>query len=74
MKLMTLIIGPLIAYLLVRYRGAVLEFTGDWEWAQRIFGSGGTAFAIVLVAIGVFFGSIAYAFGVLELGAEGLRQ
>lgn len=52
------ILGILIAYLLLRYRGKVYDFTGPWGFAERYLGAGGTSTAMVLLAIIIFLISV----------------
>lgn len=66
MRFLVLILGSLVAYLMLKYRGAVKQFTGDFAWAEKYLGSGGTNTFIVLFAIGVFVLSLMYALGTLE--------
>lgn len=54
------ILGMLISYLLIRYRGKIYEFTGSWSFADKI---GGTGNAIVLVAILLFILSVTVMLG-----------
>jgi hypothetical protein len=54
------ILGMIISYLLIRYRGKIYEFTGSWSFADKI---GGTGNAIVLVAIVLFFLSLTVMLG-----------
>jgi len=41
-------------------------FTGDFSWAEKYLGSGGTNTFIVLFAIGVFILSLMYSLGTLD--------
>lgn len=47
-----------MAYLLVRYRRRIYDFTGPWGLVERYLGQGSTGAAIVLVAILLFFMAI----------------
>lgn len=55
-----------IAYLMLRYRRNVKEFTGDIGFAERVFGMGGTNTFIIIFSILVFVGSLMYALGTLQ--------
>jgi len=65
-KWLVVIICWPIAYLLLRYRRAVKEFTGDIGFAERIFGMGGTNTFIVIFGILVFVLSLMYVLGTLQ--------
>ena len=62
---MVIICWP-IAYLMLKYRRAVKEFTGDIGFAERIFGMGGTNTFIIIFALVVFILSLMYALGTLQ--------
>ena len=72
MKFFVLILGAVVAFLLLRYRGVVKQFTGEFDWAEKYLGNGGTNTFIVLFGIGVFVLSLMYALGTLEalIGAK----
>ncbi|MCT4591797.1 MAG: hypothetical protein N4A36_00195 [Candidatus Gracilibacteria bacterium] len=53
------LIGISTALILVKFRYKIIEFTGDWGWAERYLGNGGSVRAVVLIAIILFFASIA---------------
>jgi|GEM_PF-3282643 len=55
------ILGIAVAYLLVRFRGNVYNFTGPWSFAEKYFG--GTNAGILLIAILIFFLSVATLLG-----------
>lgn len=52
------LIGIGCSYLLVRYRGAIINFTGPWGWAERFLGPGQSYNAAVFLGIFVFFFSV----------------
>jgi len=66
MKFLILILGSVTSFLLLKYRGAIKMFTGDFSWAEKYLGSGGTNTFIVLFAIGVFILSLMYSLGTLD--------
>lgn len=51
----------LLGFFVLYYTRQVKSFTGSWNWAERIFGTGGTYTAIKL--LGVFFIIFAFAYG-----------
>ncbi len=65
-KWMIVIISWPIAYLMLKYRRAVKEFTGDIGFAERIFGMGGTNMFIIIFAMLVFILSLMYALGTIQ--------
>ena len=65
-KWLVVIISWPIAYLMLKYRRAVKEFTGDIGFAERIFGMGGTNTFIIIFAILVFILSLMYALGTIQ--------
>jgi len=60
------IIGVIIAYLLVRFRRQIIDFTGYWGWAEKYLGAGKSETACVLIGIITFFISITMMFGLLD--------
>ena len=63
--IVVLICWPL-AYLILKYRRQVKEFTGDIGFAERIFGMGGTNSFIIIFGMLVFILSLMYALGTLQ--------
>ena len=57
-KILVLVVGSLVAFLMLKYRGPIKQFTGDFSFAEKYLGSGGTNTFIVLFAILVFVFSI----------------
>jgi len=55
-----------IAYLMLKYRRQVKEFTGDIGFAEKIFGMGGTNTFIIIFAILASVLSLMYALGTLQ--------
>ena len=51
---------------MLKYRGAIKNFTGDIAFAEKYLGSGGTNTLIVILAVFAFIGSLMYAFGTLQ--------
>lgn len=66
MRYITLIIGITVAYLLIRYRKVIHDFTGEFGFAEKYLGSGGTYTFIVLFGIIIFIGSVMNFFGTLD--------
>lgn len=66
MKFLVLIIGSAVAFLMLKYRRPIKDFTGDIGFAEKVFGMGGTNTFIVVLAIGVFVASLMYALGTFQ--------
>ncbi len=60
------LLGIAASYLVLRYRKHVIGFTGQWSWAEKIFGPGHTDLALFLVAVFVFFFSVAVMTGFMD--------
>ena len=56
-----------IAYLLMRFRKPLHDFTGDIGFAEQYLGSGGTYTFFVLLGVLVFIIGLMYAFGTLQV-------
>jgi len=65
-KILAILIGWPVAFLILKYRRVVKEFTGDFAIAEKYLGMGGTNTFIVLFGILIFIGSLMYALGTLE--------
>ena len=65
-KFLVLVIGSVIAFLILRYRRPLKEFTGDIGFAEKYLGSGGTNTFIVLLGVAVFILSLMYSLGTLQ--------
>lgn len=65
-KFIAILICWPLAVLMLKYRRAIRDFTGEIGFAEKFLGSGGTNTLIVLLAIAVFIGSIMYALGTLQ--------
>ena len=64
-KFLVLICGSLIAFLLLKYRGPIKQFTGDFDFAEKYLGTGGTNTFFVLLAILIFVITLMYFTGTL---------
>ncbi len=75
-KFIVLILGSLIAFLMLKYRGQVKQFTGNVDFAEKYLGSGGTNTLIVILALLIFVLCLMYSTGTLDSlipsGVEGL--
>nr|MDD3719849.1 hypothetical protein [Candidatus Gracilibacteria bacterium] len=60
-----LLIG--FGYLLIRYRRNVHSWTGNWVWAEKYLGSGGTYVALTFFGLFLIFLGAIYPFGGLAL-------
>lgn len=74
MRIVWGIIGILLAYVMIRYRKQVVDWTGKIAWAERYLGMGGTYNAMVLFAVGVFLFSLLYMTGNVDFVFGGLGK
>lgn len=65
-KVLAILIGWPLAFLFLKYRRPIKEFTGDFAWAEKYLGMGGTNTFIVLFGVLIFILSLMYALGTLE--------
>jgi len=61
-----LISGTLIAVVILKYRYQIKGYMGDVDWADKIFGPGGTYSMLVVLAFVSFFGSLMYFLGTIQ--------
>lgn len=54
-------------YGLIRYRRNVKSWTGNFVWAEKYLGSGGTYLVMILFGMFLIFLGVLYPFGWLEL-------
>jgi len=60
------ILGFIAMVLILKYRGRVKAFTGDFSFAEKVFGPGGTNTFLVLFGVAVFVVSLMWAFGTFQ--------
>jgi hypothetical protein len=65
-KILVLIIGVPISFLIIIYRYHLKQFTGDIAFAEQYLGSGGTYNLFILIGIAIFILSLMYALGTLQ--------
>ena len=65
-RFLVFIVGFALFVVILRYRVAIRDFTGDIGFAERYLGSGGTNTLIVLIAILVLVLGLMYALGTLD--------
>ena len=65
-KILVLIIGWTLGFLMMKYRYQVKGFTGEIPFAERYLGSGGTTTLIVFIAFIFIIMSLMYALGTLD--------
>jgi len=61
------IIGVILSLLLIIYRVPVKHFMGEWGWAERYLGSGGTFTAMLLIGVFGFIISLMIMTGTLDI-------
>lgn len=50
----------------IKFRYPLYHFTGDWDWAMRFLGSGGTVAAIAIIGAGLIFVGVAFPLGAFD--------
>lgn len=65
-RILVILIGWPVCFLILYYRRKVKEFTGEIGFAERILGSGGTNTFIIIFAFLLFVGCLMYAVGTLQ--------
>jgi len=65
-KILILTIGWGIAFLILKYRWSIYEFTGDINFAEKYFGSQGTKNFIVIMGVLLFIFSLMYFLGTFQ--------
>jgi len=65
-KILVIIIFWPLAFMILKYRRRIKEFTGEIGFAERYLGMGGTNTLIVIIGILVFILSLMYALGTLQ--------
>jgi len=68
------LLGLALAFSLIKYRYNIYKTMGSWSFAERIFGSGGTITAIVLLAFMVIIVSLMIMFGQFETAFTGVSK
>lgn len=63
MKFLIWLILIIIWLVVLKYRYQVYDFTGEFDWAQKYFGSTGTLFVIILIGAILIFSGVAYPLG-----------
>ncbi|MCD5375014.1 hypothetical protein LR010_01015 [Candidatus Gracilibacteria bacterium] len=51
---------------IIKYRRNVKSWTGNWLWAEKILGSGGTYVLMILIGLFLIFFGVIYPFGGME--------
>ncbi|MCH2188926.1 hypothetical protein MK079_03795 [Candidatus Gracilibacteria bacterium] len=70
MIIVKILYGILLAvggYLIVRHRRVVKSWTGNFSWAEKYIGNGGTYFVINIIGIGMIFFGVIYPFGGIDV-------
>ena len=65
-KILFGLIGFPLSFLLIIYRSNIKQFTGDIDFAEKWFGSGGTYTLILLFGFFVFIATLMYVTGSLQ--------
>lgn len=54
-KLFYFLVFTSLGVTILKYRKKVFEWTGQWYWAEKYLGRGGTIVAITLIGMGMVF-------------------
>ena len=65
-RILAILLGLPVAMIILKYRVKIKDFIGDVELAERYLGAGGTHTLIIIIAFGVFIGSLMYGMGTLQ--------
>ena len=65
-KVLAILIGWPVAFLIFKYRWQIRQFTGDIDFAEKYLGAGGTNNLIIILGLLTFIGSLMYAAGTLQ--------
>lgn len=66
MRYLAFLIGFPLGLVVVVYRERIKRFTGNFDWAEKYMGNGGTYNAIMLFGLLISIGSLMYALGTLQ--------
>ena len=72
MRILVGLIGIPTGLLMIIYRERVKRFTGDFAFAEKWFGDGGTYTALMLVGLLITIGSLMYMLGTLQALISGV--
>ena len=64
-KFLIVVVCWALALIMLKYRYQIKHLMGEVDFAEKFLGSGGTTTLVILLALGLFFGSIAWATGAL---------
>lgn len=59
------LLGAVLCFFMLKYVKSVHEMTGNFRWAENVFGMGGTIVALKLIAIFLMTVSVLYALHLL---------
>jgi len=66
--------GIALGFSIIKYRYGLYEMMGTWSFAERLFGSGGTVTAMILMGLMVIIFSIMLMFGQLDNSLSGASK
>lgn len=67
MRIIVGIIGIPLGFVMIYYRERIKRFTGDFAFAEKYLGVGGTYTFIALLGVVIAVGSMMYMFGTLQV-------
>ena len=65
-RVLAVLIGFPLAFLILKYRGAIKGFIGNVDFAERYLGAGGTNIFIVILGFATFVLSLMYSMGTIQ--------
>ena len=65
-RILVILIGWPVAFLILKYRRPVKEFIGNVGFAEKFLGTGGTNTLVVIIGFLVFIFSLMYAVGTFD--------
>ena len=68
------ILGLILGFSIIKYRYSIYKMMGSWSFAEKIFGSGGTITAMVLLGFIIIAFSIMLMFGQLDNALAGASK
>lgn len=65
-KVVIALIGFPLSFIFIIYRAKIKRFTGNIDFAERIFGVGGTYTLLLLIGVCIFIATLLYITGTLQ--------
>lgn len=65
-KILYFLLFTSLGIAVLKYRKNVYEWTGQWYWAEKYVGRGGTLTVITLIGLGLLFFGVGYPLGAFD--------